>query len=113
MTPDLTLDNNATKIRIRLITDIDYVTDIKDWRGKEYYYKQGLFLFHSRNLFHLYIKHKHYNVEKRNKLSGGEFNILGIKNTLTFFGRPPYLTRFKQYLVWLCKKNYRTLNSFQ
>ena len=26
MTPDLTLDNNATKIRIRLITDIDYVT---------------------------------------------------------------------------------------
>ena len=29
MTPDLTLDNNATKIRIRLITDIDYVTDTK------------------------------------------------------------------------------------
>ena len=27
MTPDLTLDNNATKIRIRLITDIDYVTN--------------------------------------------------------------------------------------
>ena len=26
MTLDLTLDNNATKIRIRLITDIDYVT---------------------------------------------------------------------------------------
>ena len=26
MTPDSTLDNNATKIRIRLITDIDYVT---------------------------------------------------------------------------------------
>ena len=30
MTPDLTLDNNATKIRIRLITDIDYVTNLMD-----------------------------------------------------------------------------------
>ena len=29
MTPDLTLDNNAIKIRIRLITDIDYVTLIQ------------------------------------------------------------------------------------
>ena len=29
MTPDLTLDNNATKIQIRLMTDIDYVTVIK------------------------------------------------------------------------------------
>ena len=29
MTPDLTLDNNAIKIRIRLITDIDYVTIAK------------------------------------------------------------------------------------
>ena len=35
MTPDSTLDNNATKIRIRLITDIDYVTMLEDIGNKD------------------------------------------------------------------------------